>query len=154
MDEERGRGATKRAHGTRRHTPDQVGRGVLRRPLPDGAAEDRAGVGSRRLGVATIPLVLAEILSACAISEGDADGAMWILNATGGPIVVTYQTVTSGQVDTQDVTKLGIEETTLVSSIFGGERCLRGEFVVTQAQQVIERRPQPCMGQRWEVTGH
>ncbi len=79
---------------------------------------------------------------------------MCVLDATGKPIVVTYEALTSGRVYTEDVTMLGIGETTLVSSIFGGERCLRGEFVVTQAQQVIERRPQPCMGQRWEVTGH
>ncbi len=79
------------------------------RLLPDRAAEDRARVGSRRLGVATIALVLAGVLSACALSEGDADDAMCILNATGGPIVVTYEAVTSGRVYTEDVTIAGSE---------------------------------------------
>ena len=97
----------------------------------------------------------AMLLVGCALSEGRAEDTMMIVNTLGDPITVTYEVVVNGQtVPNGDVVDLSAGQRSYVSpQLFGSEPCLPGEFVARTGEEVVDRHPQPCKEQVWEVTG-
>lgn len=95
--------------------------------------------------------VTAALLAGCVLGEGRADDTSTVHNRTDAPIVVSYENIAD---DGLTVIELDPGEQSLLSpQLFGNNRCLPGEFVARYGDQIVDRLPQPCKEQVWDVTG-
>jgi hypothetical protein len=114
------------------------------------SAHERAQRRPAHLALLASATIAVLILAGC-FGEGRAEDSMTISNQTDAPITVTYEYTTGGG---RGLLELDPGEVSLVApTLFGSKRCLPGEFVARTGDAVVDRLPQPCKQQVWEVTG-
>jgi len=96
----------------------------------------------------------AMLLAGCALGEGRNEDTMEIHNRTDAPIVVTYEVDVNGRVVAQSAIELDPGQRNYVPpGLFRPGRCLPGALVARSGGEVVDRLPQPCREQVWEVMG-
>ena len=128
-----------------------VGYAMVARRLRLRGGASAEGQWSVVRGVRQLLITIAAVVSfaGCVLSEGRAEDTMMIVNTSDKAITVTYDVVAD---QGQEVIDLDPGERSYVSPrLFGSDRCLRGEFVARSNGEVVDRLPQPCKEQVWEV---